>query len=321
MSKAGSGSGYGRGVGSTGGSRGDMQSPRAGFGTDGMSQAEIDKLIDETDIMPLASDFTPGRPSTKKVTFKTEDPPIEIPPSISPAGPKPILGDFDNDQRKAVMLFNSRRFKRVLAMNTIPGRFSKENTPIPEYLINKIRGGPLEYVKCFTDTQSVTFAFIHPADAQALWDFFNKEPDAKECHRRFNLQVSWDHEAIESLSRSIIEAIIDHSATRVIKVFQCPSEKTNAELKEDFCMTGPGDGFSEVISVKAKREKTRRKNNGGLGLVAYVQCSSIQYASKLLGAIKKNEYTGFQDAEVYYADDPCAFKDGNPLQLGSLRSW
>jgi hypothetical protein len=287
-----------------------MQSPRAGFGTDGMSQAEIDKLIDETDIMPLASDFTTGRPSTKKVTFKTEDPPIEIPPSISPAGPKPILGDFDNDQRKAVMLFNSRRFKRVLAMNTIPGRFSKENTPIPEYLINKIRGGPLEYVKCFTDTQSVTFAFIHPADAQALWDFFNKEPDAKECHRRFNLQVSWDHEAIESLSRSIIEAIIDHSATRVIKVFQCPSEKTNAELKEYPCMTGPGDGFSEVISVKAKGRR------GGERITAdWVRRVRAMFfhpvCFETLGGLRKNEYTGYQDAEVYYADDPCAFKVGN----------
>src|SRR5437588_855123 len=84
---------------------------------------------------------------------------------------------------------------------------------------------------------------------------FNKYPDAKECDRRFNVQVAWDHEAIEPLSRSIIDLIIDDSATRMIKVFQCPSEKSNTELKESFCIDGPGDGYDEVISARGKKEK------------------------------------------------------------------
>lgn len=319
MSKAGSGGTDGRGLGVTG-SSGEVSRPRwVTINGSEMNRDEVEKLIDETDIAPLASDFT-GRPA-KKVNFKQEETPITGLPQISPKAPRPILEEHDSLQKKDIMLSNSKRFKRVLTINNIPGKFSKDNAPSIEYMLNKIRGGPLEYVKAFLDTSSLTFAFIHPSDAQNLWDFFNKDPDAKECNRRFNLQVAWDHEAIEPLSRSVIDLIIDDSAARMIKVFQCPSDKSNSELKESFCIDGPGDGYDEVISAKGKKEKTRRKHNGGLGIVAYVQCASIQYATKLLKAIKNGDCQGFIGAEVCYADDPCAFKEGHPLPLSSLRSW
>ncbi|KAG0635285.1 hypothetical protein HOY80DRAFT_458477 [Tuber brumale] len=263
------------------------------------------------------SDFNSRMP--RRIEPKTEpEAPVEEATTVKQ--PRNILEIYDDAKKKSIMVYNSRKFKRVLTISVIPGRYSKD-PPGPEYLLNKVRGGPLEYVKSFPETNSITFAFIHPTDAQVFWEFFNNNPDAKECDRRFNVEVNWAQDAIEPLSKILIGDLIDGSASRMIKVYQCPSDKSNVELKAAFCANGPKDGYNEVISVKGKKEKTRRKHNGGLGIVAYVECASIIYASTLMEAIRNNEYEGFNGAEVVYGDDPCAFKDGAPNKVDSLRSW
>ena len=282
----------------------------------GMDTEEVERLIEETDITPVVSDFNNRMP--RRVELKTEpETPIEV---TAVKQPRSILEIYDDAKKKSIMVYNSRKFRRVLTISVIPDRYSKD-PPGPEYLLNKVRGGPLEYVKSFPETHSITFAFIHPADANVFWEFFNKDPDAKECDRRFNVEVNWAQDAIEPLSKLLIDDLIASSASRMIKVYQCPSDKSNIELKAAFCASGPKDGYNEVISVKGKKEKTRRKHNGGLGIVAYVECASIVYASTLSEAIRNNEYEGFNGAEVVYADDPCAFKDGAPNKVDSLRSW
>jgi len=281
-----------------------------------MDTEEVERLIEETDITPAVSDFNSRMP--RRIEPKAEpEIPVEAPVVKHP---RSILEIYDDTKKKSIMVYNSRKFRRVLTISVIPDRYSTD-PPGPEYLLNKVRGGPLEYVKSFPETNSITFAFIHPADAQVFWEFFNKDPDAKECDRRFNVEVNWAQDAIEPLSKLLIDDLIASSASRMIKVFQCPSDRSNVELKAAFCTNGPKDGYNEVISVKGKKEKTRRKHNGGLGIVAYVECASIIYASALMGAIRNNEYEGFNGAEVVYADDPCAFKDGTPNKVDSLRSW
>jgi len=282
----------------------------------GMDTEEVERLIEQTDITPVVSDFNSRMP--RRIEPKAEpETPVEV---TVVKQPRNILEIYDDTKKKSIMVYNSRKFKRVLTINVIPDRYSRD-PPGPEYLLNKVRGGPLEYVKSFPETHSITFAFIHPADAQVFWEFFNKDPDAKECDRRFNVEVNWAQDAIEPLSKVLIDDLIASSASRMIKVFQCPSDRSNVELKAAFCANGPKDGYNEVISVKGKKEKTRRKHNGGLGIVAYVECASIIYASTLMEAIRNNEYEGFNGAEVVYADDPCAFKDGAPNKVDSLRSW
>ncbi|RPA92207.1 hypothetical protein L873DRAFT_1794382 [Choiromyces venosus 120613-1] len=286
-------------------------------GSTGMDTEEVERLIEETDITPMFSDFNSRMPRRIEPKAEAETP---LQGATLVKQPRTILEVYDDTKKKSIMVYNSRKFKRVLTINVIPDRYTTD-PPGPEYLLNKVRGGQLEYVKSFPEDHSITFAFIHPADAQVFWEFFNKDPDAKECDRRFNVEVDWAKDAIEPLSKLLIDDLIKSSASRMIKVFQCPSDRSNLELKAAFCTNGPKDGYNEVISVKGKKEKTRRKHNGGLGIVAYVECASITYASKLMEAIGNKGYEGFNGAEVEYADDPCAFKDGAPNKVDSLRSW
>ncbi|PUU80252.1 hypothetical protein B9Z19DRAFT_744705 [Tuber borchii] len=88
----------------------------------GVDTEEVERLIEETDITPVVSDFNSRMP--RRIEPKTEpETPIEV---TVVKQPRSILEIYDDAKKKSIMVYNSRKFKRVLTISVIPDRYSKD---------------------------------------------------------------------------------------------------------------------------------------------------------------------------------------------------
>lgn len=187
----------------------------------------------------------------------------------------------------------------------------------PEYIINKIRGGILESIHVYDKDREVFASFINPAAAQKFHDFFNQNPDAREAFIRFKIFVRWVSDAICPISPDLAE-VVANGATRCLKVFQIPNDKLVEDIKAEFGRDRPP--FS-VLSVHLSMEKSRRKDNGGMGKVAKIEFFSIVLALETKEKIQTGDMSGYLNCDVEFADDPCEKKDGKLHTMDSMRNW
>lgn len=184
-----------------------------------------------------------------------------------------------------------------------------------QYIMNRVRGGALENVEIFAEDHKVYVTFIRPAAAQKYFDFFNTEPDKTEAFLRNKLYVTWAPEPVLLMSLEFAQSLAS-GAKRCLKVSQIPTDKRPEDIMMDF---GPAKG---VIGVQLNPEKTRRKNNGGMGLIATAEFCSVQHAVEIKRKIESGGLNGYKDCEVEFWDDPCEFgKDGNLYPVTTIRSW
>lgn len=187
----------------------------------------------------------------------------------------------------------------------------------PEYIINKIRGGILESVHVYDKDREVFASFINPTAAQKFYDFFNQNPDAKEAFIRFKIFVRWVSDAICPISPDLAE-VVANGATRCLKVFQIPNDKLVDDIKAEF---GRDRAPFSVLSVHLSTEKSRRKDNGGMGTVAKIEFFSIMLALETKEKIQTGDMSGYLNCDVEFADDPCEKRDGKLHTMDSMRNW
>lgn len=238
-------------------------------------------------------------------------------PNIDPKGEDDLVSEIDlttHEEDIAESLINASSSKqRVLCVTLKQG----VTWTGPEYTMNKIRGGALETVHVYEKDREVFVSYIDPDAAQKFHDFFNQEPDAKEAFIRFKLFVRWASDAISPISREIAFSVAS-GATRCLKVFQIPNDKSPEDIKTDFSIR---KGSFEVLSVHLGAAKTRRKENGGMGKHATIEFSTIQLALDIKARVESGGMIGYQDCDVMFADDPCEKKDGNHWPMDSMRTW
>lgn len=186
----------------------------------------------------------------------------------------------------------------------------------PEYIMNKIRGGLLESVKIYEEDREVIIIFISPTAATEFYNFFNLHPDAKEAFIRFKLLVTW---VIEIIPISIdLAEVVANGATRCLKIFQIPNDKLVEDIKTEFSRNRAA---YSVLSAHLSTEKSRRKDNGGMGLVLKIEFSSIMLALEMKEKIQSGEMGGYQSCDVEFCDDPCDKKEDKPQTMDSMRTW
>lgn len=186
-----------------------------------------------------------------------------------------------------------------------------------EYIMNKIRGGALESVHVYDKDHEVFASFLNPTAAKKFHDFFNLDPDAKEAFIRFKLLVRWVSDAISPISPDLAE-VVANGATRCLKIFQIPNDKLVEDIKAEFSRNrGP---FS-VLSVHLSTEKSRRRNNGGMGKVVRIEFFSIMLALETKEKIQAGDLGGYLNCDVEFTDDPCEVKDGKRRTMDSMRTW
>lgn len=256
-----------------------------------MGQEEIDKAIEE-----VAAEYI-----EQKTAVVGEKPISEI--------------DLSNEEDKiaADLIREAENKERIVCVKLKEGvRWSG-----PEYIMKKIRGGVLESVHVYDKDHEVFVSFISPTAAKKFYDFFNQNPDGKEAFIRFKLFVRWVPDAISPISHEIAD-VVANGARRCLKIFQIPTDKLVEDIKAEFSRDkGP---FS-VLSVHLSTEKSRRKDNGGMGKVARVEFSTIMLAMETKGKIQAGEMGGYQNCDVEFSDDPCERKDGKLCTMDSMRTW
>lgn len=186
-----------------------------------------------------------------------------------------------------------------------------------EYIMNKIRGGALESVHVYEKDHEVFASFLNPMAAKKFHDFFNQNPDAKEAFIRFKLLVRWVPDAISPISPDLAE-VIANGATRCLKIFQIPTDKLVEDIQAEFSRKkGP---FS-VLSIHMSTEKSRRRDNGGMGKVVRIEFFSIMLALETKEKIQAGDLGGYLNCDVEFTDDPCEVKDGKRRTMDSMRTW
>lgn len=186
-----------------------------------------------------------------------------------------------------------------------------------EYISNKIRGGALESIRVYDKDHEVFVSFISPTVAEKFHDFFNKNPDGKEAFIRFKLLVRWVPDAVSPISHDLAE-VVANGARRCLKIFQIPTDKSVEDIKTEF---SHGRAPFSVLSAHLSTEKSRRKDNGGMGNVVRVEFSTIMLALEMKGKIQAGEMSGYQNCDVEFSDDPCEIKDGKLCTMDSMRTW
>lgn len=187
----------------------------------------------------------------------------------------------------------------------------------PEYILNKIRGGAIDGIHIYDKDHEVFVSFISPTAAKKFYDFFNINPDAREAFIRFKLLVRWVPDAVSPISHDFAE-VVANGARRCLKIFQIPTDKFVEDIKAEFSR---GKKPFSVLDVHLSMEKSRRKDNGGMGKVARIEFSTIMLALETKGKIQTGEMSGYQNCDVEFADDPCEMKDGKLCTMDSMRTW